>query len=642
MIRICVVGAGPRGTVAVERISASAPLLAAGHRVQVHVVDPYPPGGGRVWRREQPHELLMNTVAGDITVFTDDSVTCDGPLVPGPTQYRWARMVADGEVPEADDRTRAEAATMRPWSYATRAFQGQYLGWAFRHIVRRSPETVTVTVHRTHALRLADLPDGRQRVDLADGDHLLVDAVVLAQGHYAVRPTAAQAALADFAGRHGLYYLPPASPAEADLSPVAAGQPVLLRGLGLNFYDYMALFSEGRGGRFRPGRHGRLDYLPSGREPVLYAGSDRGVPYRARAEIHREVVPRYRPDFLDAEEIRRLRRHAGTGRSDFRADLLPLVSKEIAWVYYRALLRDTDPAAHDRIVAEYPAHDWDSPAMAALIEDCVPDPALRWDWHRLGHPADRREFRDRADYRAWAIRALSEDLRQSRLGPAGSATKAAAAALRDLRDEVRQVISHRGISGASYRDHVDGWFSGLTNYAASGPPMFRVAQLLALIRADVVRLLGPRARITADERRGVFAAASDRVPGPPVTATAFLEAHLPLNDIRRATDPLLAALRDDGGCRPHIIPDRDGPGYQTGGVDVTEGTFQVVDAGGRPHPARFAYGPPVESVQWVTAIGARPHVNSRTLLQGDSIARSCLRYGARRAGRDRAPAGVHT
>ncbi|WP_177231757.1 hypothetical protein [Amycolatopsis saalfeldensis] len=32
----------------------------------------------------------------------------------------------------------------------------------------------------------------------------------------------------------------------------------------------------------------------------------------------------------------------------------------------------------------------------------------------------------------------------------------------------------------------------------------------------------------------------------------------------------------------------------------------------------------MESVQWVTAIGARPHVNSRTLLQGDVIARGAL------------------
>nr|WP_095972936.1 hypothetical protein [Rhodococcus erythropolis] len=37
-----------------------------------------------------------------------------------------------------------------------------------------------------------------------------------------------------------------------------------------------------------------------------------------------------------------------------------------------------------------------------------------------------------------------------------------------------------------------------------------------------------------------------------------------------------------------------------------------------------SFDPPIESVQWVTAIGARPGVNSRTLLQADLIARPIL------------------
>ncbi|MFD0382004.1 hypothetical protein ACFQ2B_04935 [Streptomyces stramineus] len=43
-------------------------------------------------------------------------------------------------------------------------------------------------------------------------------------------------------------------------------------------------------------------------------------------------------------------------------------------------------------------------------------------------------------------------------------------------------------------------------------------------------------------------------------------------------------------------------------------------------------------MQWVTAIGARPHVNSRTLLQGDSIARSCLKHGMSRLAASQGPA----
>ncbi|MFI1799983.1 FAD/NAD(P)-binding protein [Streptomyces sp. NPDC020379] len=637
-LRICVVGAGPRGTVVLERICANAPGLAGGTPVEVHVVDPHPAGGGRVWRAGQSRRLLMNTVSGDVTVFPDASVTCEGPLTSGPTQYQWARMVAEGEVTGVTEETKAEAAVMEPWSYASRAFQGEYLGWAFARIVRDAPAGVRVQVHRTRATSVTETPDGTQRVYLDGRDlPLEADAVVLAQGHYDVAPTVRQAALTAFAARHGLHYVPPSSPAEADLAPVGAGRPVVLRGLGLNFYDYMALLTEGRGGRFVPRADGGLTYVPSGEEPVIHAGSGRGVPYRARAEVRQEIVPRYQATFLSAEEIARLRGGAGTGRTDFMRDLFPLVSKEVAWNYYGALLRASDPAGHARLLAEYPRHAWGSPEMEALLSELVPDPELRWNWTTLDRPADRREFADAADYREWILGVLDEDLRHSDLGPSTSAVKAAAAVMRDLRDEVRQVISHRGLSGASYRDHIDRWFSGLNNYAASGPPATRVRQLRALVEAGVVRLLGPDMRVTTDEESGAFVVDSPQVPDASVRVTALVEAHLPVTDVRRATDPLLSSLLASGGCRAHFIPDATGPGYETGGLDVTDVTFQVVDRQGTPHPARFSYGPPVESVQWVTAIGARPHVNSRTLLQGDSIARSCLKQGMSRRGT--APAG---
>ncbi len=631
-IRICIVGAGPRGTVALERICANAPALVPGRPVEIHVVDPYPVGAGRVWRRDQPRDLLMNTVAGDVTVFTDQTVTCEGPLTFGPTQYRWARMVADGLVDGVSDAAKAEAASLEPWSYASRAFQGEYLGWAFRHIVEHAPAGVAVHVHQTQAIGAVHRPDGMQEIRLLDeAEPLVVDALVLAQGHYAVDATKRQREMASFAKTHGLCYIEPDNPADTDLGAVAAGEPVIVRGLGLNFYDYLVLLTQGRGGCFVKDGD-RLRYLPSGTEPVMWIGSGRGVPYRARAEIKQEVVPRYQPEFLTADEITRLRRDAGTGRTDFVRDLFPLVAKEICWVYYKAVLA-RDEERRNRLLREYPALAWGTPEMHALIEELVPDPRLHWSWDALDRPAAARRFTDRAQFRSWILEQLDQDIEHSRVGPAASAVKAAAAAMRDLRDEVRQVISHRGISGASYRDHIDGWFSGLNNYAASGPPPLRVEQLRALIEAGLVVPLGPRMKVIADAGGRAFMAFSPDVPDEPVQARALIEAHLPLTDVRRATDPLLASLRFTGEVRPFVIPDTDGAGYETGGLDVAEGTFQVVERDGTPHPARFCYGPPVESVQWVTAIGARPHVNSRTLLQGDSIARSCLRLGAARLDR---------
>jgi uncharacterized NAD(P)/FAD-binding protein YdhS len=626
-VSVAIVGAGPRGTVMLDRICANAALVPRGRHVDVHLVDPHPPGAGRVWHEAQNRRLMMNTVSADITVFTDDSVLCAGPVRPGPNQYQWARMVATGEISGLDEHTLAEARTIEPWSYASRAFQGSYLCWAVRHIVETAPPAVRIHMHRTRAIALEDLPGGRQSLWLDDRqDALEVDAVVLAQGHYDVAPTTGQRELIEFAARRDLVYVPPASPSEVDLTAIGAGEPVVLRGLGLNFFDYLVLLTAGRGGRFSRDGNDRLTYQPSGAEPRLYAGSGRGVPHSARAELRQEVVPRYQARFLTKEVIAALRRNAGTGRTDFMADLWPYIAKEAGWVYYGHLLRHgdaADPVALARFEAEYPGLAWDSPELDALLATLVPDPALRWNWDDLDRPAAGLRFADRAEFLAWVRDRLAHDHRRARLGPTGNALKATTSMMRDLRDSVRQVISHRGISGVSYDRHVDQWFSGLSNFVASGPPASRIEELCALIDAGVVRLVGPNMRISTDEA-GFFLASSPAVQDEPVHATSLIEAHLPVPDLRTATDPLLRYLLDRGQCRPHAIPNPDGSQFQTGGLDITEDTQQVITATGTPHHGRFSLGPPVESVQWVTAIAPRPHVNARVLLQCDVIARTAL------------------
>ncbi|MFH8753565.1 FAD/NAD(P)-binding protein, partial [Streptomyces rimosus] len=68
---VVLVGAGPRGTGLVERLAANAPELYGAASLDLHLVDPPPPGGGRVWRRDQSPLLWMNSMAEDVTMFTD-------------------------------------------------------------------------------------------------------------------------------------------------------------------------------------------------------------------------------------------------------------------------------------------------------------------------------------------------------------------------------------------------------------------------------------------------------------------------------------------------------------------------------------------------------------------------------------------
>ncbi|WP_426569603.1 FAD/NAD(P)-binding protein [Streptomyces canus] len=602
-VAVALVGAGPRGTSVLERLCASAPdLLPPGARLTVHVVDPAPPGPGRVWRTAQSPELLMNTVACQVTLFTDDSVDCAGPIRPGPSLYEWA----GGE--------------LGPDDYPTRAHYGRYLEWVFARTVRQAPPPVRVETHAARAVRLDDAADGRQVLTLDDGRVLLgLSAVVLAQGHLPVVADPAQQRHAAHAARHGLRHVPPANPADVDLSGLAPGEPVLLRGLGLNFFDHMALLTTGRGGRFASDGAGGLRYLPSGREPRLYAGSRRGVPYQARGDNAKGPYGRHLPLVLTPEVVSGFRKRADSGDPpDFLTEIWPLVAKEVETVYYTALLRR--PGFADRFLA-VPHGD---PGEAVVLDAFGVAETDRWSWDRISRPYTAREFAHPGQWREWLLGHLRRDAEEAARGNVRGPSKAALDVLRDLRNELRLVVDHGGIAGASRRDHLDRWYTPLNAFLSIGPPRRRIEELAALVEAGVVEVLGPRLEVREED--GAWRAHSPDVPGSAVRVTSLIEARLPEPDLRRTADGLLARLLRTGQCRPHTVD-----GYVTGGLDVTPRPYHLIDRQGRSHARRFAFGVPTEGVHWVTAAGARPGVDSVTLSDADAVARAVLRAAATEA-----------
>ena len=603
-VSVALVGAGPRGTSVLERLCASAPeLLPPGALLTVHVIDPDPPGPGRVWRTAQSPELLMNTVACQVTLFTDDSVDCSGPIHPGPSLHEWAggRLGAD--------------------EYPRRADYGRYLEWVFAEVLRQAPPAVRVETHRARAVRLDDAPDGRQILTLDDGRALAgLSAVVLAQGHLPrtagpdlLRPAA-------HAARHGLRHVPPANPADVDLSSIPPGEPVLLRGLGLNFFDHTALLTTGRGGRFVRD-DGDLRYLPSGREPRLFAGSRRGVPYQARGDNAKGPYGRHLPLVLTPEVIAGFRKRADSGEApDFLTEIWPLVAKEVETVYHGALIRRAASCAGrereftDRFLALPHGDPLEAPLLA---EFGVPD-GERWCWERVSRPYAGRDFAHSGEWRDWLLSYLREDAAQAALGNVHGPLKAALDVLRDLRNELRLIVDHGGLSGASRRDHLDRWYTPLNAFLSIGPPRRRIEELAALVEAGVVRVLGPRLRVSEED--GGWTAHSPDVPGTAVRVKTLIEARLPEPDLRHTADDLLAGLLRSGQCRPHVVE-----GYETGGLDVTARPYRLMDRQGVAHTRRFAFGVPTEGVHWVTAAGARPGVDSVTLSDADAVARAVLR-----------------
>ncbi|MCC2276279.1 FAD/NAD(P)-binding protein [Streptomyces sp. ET3-23] len=596
---LVVVGAGPRGTGLVERIAANAPELLGDRRLDLHLVDPYPPGAGRIWRHGQSPLLWMNSMAEDVTMFTDDTVGTVGPVRPGPSLAEWAAQVREGVVEPPDDpEVAADVRALDPRSFAGRRVQSAYLRWFHRSAVAALPPGVTVHEHRRRAVRLSGPRDGRQRVWLEGrAQPLLADAVVLTLGHLPARPDPEQQELAAFAAAHGLVHLPPEFTADSDLSGLRPREPVLVRGMGLAFVDLMVLLTEGRGGRYTDDGSGTLTYHPSGREPVLHVGSRRGVPYRAKTGYPWQGERPPLPRFLGPPETAELRRRPGP--PDFERDMRPLVAKELGFAHYHRLF-----AAHPErtrvnwpdFEEKYAACEPGSAELDVLVASSVPDPADRFDLDALDLPLAGLRFPD-AEALQDGIRAhIAADLAR-RHDPRYSPDLAVFLALLSVHGQLARL----GDAGEQWQ--------GLFSYLASGPPGPRLQQLLALSRAGVVRFLGADVHITGDPERGVFRARSVSVPGRVVEARALAEARLPAASVGRSADPLLRGLAGEVAVT--------GAGLLVVGPD----DGRVMGQDGRPHPRRFALGP--HTTARAPAF-ARPRSGSAGFRQNDAVARAVL------------------
>ncbi|MEU4151887.1 FAD/NAD(P)-binding protein [Streptomyces sp. NPDC026659] len=575
--RLVVVGAGPRATGLLERIAANSPELYGGQGLDIHLVDPHPPGGGRIWREAQSELLWMNSHAADITMFTDETVTMEGPVREGPTLHEWARL---------DGRT-----------FADRRIQGRYLRWVYDRALADLPPGITVHHHPRRALRVTGPADGRQRVWLEGRtEPLVADLVVLALGHLDFELDSEQEGLSAYARAHGLVHLPPDFTADSDLSALAPGEPVLVRGFGLAFVDLMVLLTEGRGGRYEEDGEGGCVYVPSGREPVLYVGSRRGVPYHSKIGYDWTGPRPPLPRFFGPEEVRSLlERPEGY---EFRRDIWPLVEKELGFAHYHRLF-----TAHPGRTAMEWADFEEKYAVAgsaeevrALVAAAVPDARDRLDLAALDRPLEGVRFASHAEFQEGLRAYVSDDLTQRH----DSSFSADLGVFLGLLSVYGQLVRLGNLGP---------WWHGFFSYLASGPPGPRLRQLLALSRAGLLRFVGAEMEVAAED--GVFRASSGSVPGFSVTARALVEARLPDPSVGRARDTLLRELHAEA------LETADGLLR----VDPADG--RVLGRDGRPHPRRFALGPYTDAR--TPGAFTRPRTGGAAFRQNDAVARVVLR-----------------
>ncbi|WP_152346963.1 FAD/NAD(P)-binding protein [Brevibacterium sp. CFH 10365] len=598
---VAIIGVGPRGLTVLERLVALATRRFADRAepagsgsgvsrrsadgtaepaLTIHLIDPYPPGAGIVWRTDQPESLLMNTTIAEQTVFPDSSCTFldPGEAPTGPSMGEW--YLADGGTEPLHS------------TFPSRSLYGRYLRDAYRRIRAGAPDFIEIIEHPTRAESVIDLPTmdlpepasqgsratvPEQLVRCQNGTTIVAGAVVLAVGHIPSAQPEERARLAAFAELHGGLYLPQGLPAETPVAEVAPGERVIVRGMGLNYFDLQTLFTHERGGRFEPEPGSQLRYVPSGEEPRLALGSRRGIPYRSKPICHEHPRRDWPLRYFTKDNIALLagledldgERRAG---ARFNDQLWPLILADLRLAYYhtlsqvrpeaftddpgqlreaigeavsRHLTRRTWQETHPQAAGEGGASEAraaaavraaasattteeaarhgrvtrEAFAWSEIEEALVPDPADRMSLHTLLNPLEGELFTSRepgepGSLHEWMLDFLRTDLRSSLAGPTGSPEKALFTVLWQSRLLLKELIVAGHIDRVSIDMEILGWFEGFVSGICDGPPPQRIAELLALAEAGIVSFIGPDMRI--EENPDALVAPepdADAVPG---------------------------------------------------------------------------------------------------------------------------------
>lgn len=614
-MKTLIVGAGPRSLILAERLIsnyAQAPLAGG---LNIQLIDPYGIGG-RVWRRNQNPFFLMNSAIQQLTFFTDDAVKMEGPVHNGPNFFEWTQNEANTYLASQYGDKQAEyflahLKDLKLNDYPSRALLNYYANWYYDQLLDRATSLgVTLTFIQA---TVTDIVDGNHDTYtvLTDEGDFGADEVIMALGHSENRPSPEEAQLAAFAKEQKLLYIGAQHPAEADLGRIPVGEDVLIRGLGLNFFDYMIQLTLARGGQFITATDGTLVYKPSGNEPHIFAGSRTGLPLHAKGINQKTQGTRYQTHFLTEAKLAKLTAN-GTQPVAYETFKHLFVS-EMQYVYFTNLVKERHLNIAGFDAALLASDDLNVTAHNFGFSDVD-----LFSLDKVMHP-----FHDMAtttNFQAEMAKYLQADVDDAGKGNLDAPFTAAFDLIRDIRDNIRILIEGNGFTNDDRKRFLTE-FNAISSLISVGPPRLRIQQMIALMNAGILEVLPAGLKV---ETQGDHFHVTTSNPHYTLDVHNLVEARLGAIDLHKSTNPLEVALRDRGIMTSASYMLANQTVYSTGAVIVDRDTYELIASDGQDIPAVRAYGVPLEKYMWFTTSLPRPYGNDRMLRDADHIARTIL------------------
>lgn len=608
-MKIAIIGAGPRGLSVAERVIEWARLKE--EDIQLTMFDPYGVGG-KVWRENQPLSLLMNSVTSQVTLFTDTSFTGEGPIVAGPNLYEWTKEFGFQFIQQHHPSNRLsllkECQELGPNDHCSRVMYGLYQKWFFERLQTRLTNQTSITFFSDNVTAVKR--NQEKYYVYTKSVEFTADQVIMALGHQENQLTDFEQGLADYAGEHRLFYSSPKNAADAlpALKSIPEQQPVIIRGLGLAFFDYLTLLTTERGGVYET-KAGKYHYQASGKEPLIIAGSGRGFPYHPRGLNQKEYGVQYVPAFLTPNYLKKARQQGRISPDEF----FGLLKKEVELAYYLALIDENYPSIEktkfkQRFIKEKGSTE---AVLAFSIEE-----ASLFDWAFIEHPEEQQAAGE--GFRSYLLDYLTWDITEAQKGNQTGPITTAFDSLKDLRDQVRFIMDEELLMAVEYKQWLWEWFTPLSAFLSIGPPVERIMELKALIEAGIVIILGPDMRIEMKE--GQFITYSEGQKANQYSSHFIIEARIPKTNNRKSLNPLTQQLLADELVGLHQLEIAKDVSFETGSLSVDPWNNQLISPSGEKVAGVFSYGIPTEGVHWLTAATARPGVDAWNLREADRIA----------------------
>lgn len=641
---LAVIGGGPNGTYAMERLSVVLKRRPPSLSVEIHVFEKTGFfGAGCVHSPRQPKSNLLNRITGQIAFAPDESYNEE--LLPRnlrPTLYEWAQRKYE--------ETGDEAYRLAPEDWPPRYIHGQALEEQFQLYVKLLEAIPGVRVH-LHAQEVASIREEKQKYLLdVDGvpketafDHILF---VTGHSHNRHSPESLEGKLGGKKGFHFIPYPYPLSgiPPEYTTSSHVVG----CIGLGQSAVDVILYLTQERGGRFVRNPSGRgLKYSPSGKEPKKIVGlSQSGVFSNARPFNAKEADIRrleHRGVFFTEKTIDRLRQtHGRTApiegygvqkQLDFEKHVFPVMHLEMACLYYKTLfgedfgktLIEVSRPRFEVFTTEKLEEHRDGKRGIAYLEEPLlqevqnghplePEDRL-FSWEKMISPIKKEGCRDPKTYTERLLAFMEYDILQCEQNNIRNPSKAAIDGVwRDLRPVLAYAIDFGGLSAASHKLFLDKYMR-YHNRLADGGGIEQIEKMIALVRAGILDVgTGPDPEIDAESHESQV-----EIKGPHTGSSALVDTmingRLCTFNLRADVSPLYRSLLEGGFIDIWKNPGQAGEGekdFEPGGPVLTKEHFPI----GRDKKVnrKLSFiGPPCEGALFFQVVLARPLRNHQVL-----------------------------